>query len=181
MALRTGLRFSELIALTWEDIDLLRRQVCVRRSCVEGHIGPPKNGRIRYVPLTHEVCAALSKLNRQEDLVFHRDGEFIVYETAYSAIERTCARIGMRRVAWHMFRRTFASTLVMRGASLQAVKDLLGHATMNVTLRYAHLAPDMLRQTIHLLEPQKSVSGDEMSATRQPLLILNPYASLFSR
>jgi hypothetical protein len=68
----------------------------------------------------------------------------------------------------------------MRGASLQAVKDLLGHATMNVTLRYAHLAPDMLRETIHLLEPQKSVTVNEMSAGRQPLLFLNQYASLFN-
>lgn len=180
-ALRTGLRFSELIALTWQDVDFAQQQLCVRQSCVEGELGAPKNGRIRYVPLTQDVYQALASLPRQGELVFHREGKRIIYETAYSVIERACKQAGIARASWHMFRRTFASTLVMRGASLQAVKDLLGHATMNVTLRYAHLAPAMLRQTIDLLEPQKSISGDEMSAARQPFLFLNQYASLFNR
>lgn len=180
-ALQTGLRFSELIALTWRDIDLSRRQLCVNKSCVEGNVGPPKNGRIRYVPLTDAVCQELGTLPRQGELVFHREGERIIYETAYSVIERTCKQAGIDRASWHMFRRTFASNLVMRGASLQAVKDLLGHATMNVTLRYAHLAPDMLRQTVDLLEPQKSPILEEMSAVRQPLPFLIQYASLSNR
>lgn len=173
-ALQTGLRFSELIALTWDDIDMVQGQLCVQRSCVEGVIGPPKNGRIRYVPLTQELCRVLGSMSHDEKLVFHRNGKRIIYETAYSVIERTCKKIGIERVGWHAFRKTFASTLVMRGASLQAVKDLLGHATMNVTLRYAHLAPDMMRNTIRLLEPgENDDKKDEMATERQPAVCVS--------
>lgn len=178
-ALRTGLRFSELIGLEWQDVDLLQRRLCVKQACVAGHVGPPKNGKIRYVPLTREVCRVLSSLRRQGELVFQQEGKRVTYKAACGGIKRACKHAGIKLVTWHMFRRTFASTLVMRGAPLQAVKDLLGHATMNVTLRYAHLAPDMLRRTIHLLEADDGVSDEEMSTTRQPLRFQEQYASLY--
>lgn len=48
---------------------------------------------------------------------------------------------------------TFASLLAQRGASLYALKDLLGHSSITMVLRYAHITPGHLTQTIHLLEP----------------------------
>lgn len=54
-------------------------------------------------------------------------------------------------VGWHVLRHTFASHLVMRGAPLKAVQELLGHATMEMTMRYAHLAPAARREAVQLL------------------------------
>jgi site-specific recombinase XerD len=53
---------------------------------------------------------------------------------------------------WHVVRYAFASHLVMRGVPLKAVQELMGHATMEMTLRYAHLAPDVRRDAVGLLD-----------------------------
>jgi integrase len=54
-----GLRCGEMMALEWQDIDLNKRQVCVQRSEWKGHVTVPKSGRLRYVPLTKRLAAAL--------------------------------------------------------------------------------------------------------------------------
>lgn len=148
----TGLRFSELAGLRWDQVDLQDRQLCVRYAFVCGYWGTPKNGRVRYVSLIERVVSSLMQLERAGELVFQRNGKPLVYESVYSAIERSCKRAGLPRISPHVLRHTFASNIVSRGGGLQAVQELLGHATMTMTLRYAHLAQSVLRSAVGLLE-----------------------------
>ncbi|MBV1857824.1 MAG: tyrosine-type recombinase/integrase, partial [Nannocystaceae bacterium] len=96
-------------------------------------------------------------------LVFCReDGTMLTYDEAKGPLRRARARSGVAHFGWHALRHTFASHLVMRGVSIKAVQDLLGHATLEVTLRYAHLSPDVTRNAVLALDVGGDTGGDRL-------------------
>ncbi|MDB4930568.1 MAG: int [Myxococcaceae bacterium] len=167
-AAQTGLRFSELTALEWTDINLTNRMVTVRRGRVMRQISSPKNYRIRHVPLSNAVLDVLQARCKRDGLVFSYAERPISSQTAIVYLHAACMRAGIAPHGWHVLRHTFASHLAQRGASLQALKELLGHSSITMVLRYAHLAPNYLAETIRLLEP----APPGMAAGRQPEAVL---------
>ncbi|MFZ5479084.1 MAG: tyrosine-type recombinase/integrase [Myxococcota bacterium] len=151
--LRTGLRLGELSALEWPDVDFERRLLTVARSVVKGMVHSPKGNKVRHVPMTTDLVAELEVLPRRSRIVFpDADGGHIPEWRARVMIRTACRRAGLPRMGWHRLRHTFATQLVSRGAPLRAVQQYLGHSTIAMTERYAHLAPDVFRHAIHVLE-----------------------------
>jgi integrase len=143
IALNTGLRKGELLALRWENIDMANRMIRVERS---------KNGDRRDVPMTDRVVAVLKSIPRRLDSPFlfaNPDGASpdSVSTTWYRALDRS----GIKNFHFHDLRHTFASNLVMGGADLRSVQTLLGHRDIAMTMRYAHLSPAHLREAISVL------------------------------
>ncbi len=137
IAMHTGLRIGELLALDWADIDLFSSRIYVRHSlCRRAGIKKPKNNKSREASLTPQALEAFIKLQRVKS--YGRVFDF-AYETAYVAINRIAARAGIEDCGWHTLRHTFASHLVMESVPLLVVSRLLGHSSVRITERYAHL------------------------------------------
>ncbi|MDD5437998.1 MAG: tyrosine-type recombinase/integrase [Patescibacteria group bacterium] len=153
MALRTGMRLGELFGLEWSDVDFDRKLICVRHSIVRGIKGTPKNNKIRFIPITDELCRMIYERRQGKGLVFHRgDGTPLSYKIAENAIHRACKKAKIRLIGWHVLRHTFASQLVSEGVPLNTVQELMGHSSIIMTMRYAHLAPSALKSAVEVLE-----------------------------
>jgi integrase len=136
LALSTGIRRGEQYALRWEHVDLGNSVLTVTG----------KTGR-RFVPINETARTALLRLHRTSN------GSEYVCQGRYSRwFERAIKATSVPNFKWHDLRHTFASRLVMQGASVYEVQVLLGHKTAAMTERYAHLSPEHLRSTVNLLD-----------------------------
>jgi site-specific recombinase XerD len=96
------------------------------------------------------------------------DGHMLTDSESKNPLYNACKRAGLRPVSWHVCRHSFASHLAMRGVALKAIQELLGHASIVMTMRYAHLAPEVTRDAVLLLDRgsigQQMGSNDRMKA-----------------
>lgn len=167
LALRTGVRQSEILGLRWDDVDLKRGQIQVNQGNWRGHIDTPKGGRSRTIPLSPQARDALKEHRhlKGECVFCQEDGSPLTDGQCKWPLWSACRNAGLRRIGWHVLRHTFASHLVMRGVSLKAVQELLGHTTIEMTMRYAHLSPDVGREAVARLDVQ---SNGPMTAPSTP-------------
>jgi site-specific recombinase XerD len=94
------------------------------------------------------------------------DGRMLGKNEVKHPLWRACRKAGLRQIGWHVLRHTYASHLAMRGAPLKAIQELLGHATIEMTMRYAHLGPGARRDSARLLDAlpiQDNGYGDRAS------------------
>lgn len=169
LAIRTGLRFGEIIALKWEDINLRERTLTVNRNIVRGIEGSPKNNKTRIVPLTASVLFMLKERPREYEKVFYfRKGLPLKHDFCRDNLHAICKEAGLRKIGWHQLRHSFASHLAARRNSIVAIKELLGHSDIKTTMRYAHVNLPVLQGAIDTLEPsfQENVTITSQSQRR---------------
>lgn len=156
IALGTGLRFGEIKALTWKDVDFKKRELTIRQAFAEGVLGSTKSNRIRRIPMTESVHETLSGLKKSGGYVFAgKDGKPMEQSTSIRRLQRICKQAGIRKIGWHVLRHTFASHLAQSGANLVAVQNLLGHSDIRTTMRYAHINGAVLREAINILNDNR--------------------------
>ncbi len=144
----TGLRRSELVALTWSDIDIELMQVNVRRSCVRNHFGDTKTEASRKpVPLHPSVAKTLAVWRAETP--YPADGDFVfpskrlhgkkpvspdmvLKKIIRPALDR--AGIKDKVIGWHSFRHSLATNLRAAGVDLKTAQELLRHANSRITL-----------------------------------------------
>ena len=154
VALKTGLRVGELLALKWADVDTVSGQLVVRSTLWRDQEGTPKGGKNRAVALSAAAVATLKAHKHLRGAYVFCDvaGKRLTHNIVRDIVPATCRKAGLKHITMHGLRHSFASHLVMRGVSLMAVKELLGHESFEMTLRYAHLSPDVKREAVQCLD-----------------------------
>ncbi len=149
-----GLRSGEMVALEWGDVDLPKRQLCVQRSAWKGQVTAPKGGRLRYVPMTLRLAAALKAHRhlRGPRVLCQDDRQPLTEKLVQTWLLRAARRAGLTNNGPHMLRHTFCSHLAMRGAPARAIQELAGHKDLSTSQRYMHLTPAALESAIRLLD-----------------------------
>ncbi len=165
LALFTGMRRSELLALRWSDIDLLLCQLSVTRTIHQLHtgkiiFGQPKTGKSRRVvslsPSTSlvlkehqdqqvKIRESLGLTLADDDLVFCKyDGNPLLPDSITHAWARLAKRTGLKGIRLHDARHTHASLMLKQGVHPKIVQERLGHASITITLdTYSHVAPGL--------------------------------------
>ncbi len=157
VALKTGMRRGELLALSWEDINWEKSQIVVSKSMNNKIITSTKSNRIRYIQMTSDVYASLLRRKKSKGFVFADDLEnHFSIRRLNDGLDQVCRKAGFRKITPHILRHTFASQLAMKGAPIQAIQGLLGHSDIQTTMRYAHLSKSIYQDTMNLLDPKEN-------------------------
>jgi len=144
-ALNTGMRRGEILSLKWDQVDLKNGFILLDVT---------KNGERREVPINATVKDALHGLIRRLDIpyVFYDPRSGKPFLDVKRSFHSACKKAKINNFHFHDLRHTFASHLVMAGVDLTTVKELLGHKTLTMTLRYAHLAPSHKVNAVGILD-----------------------------
>jgi integrase len=155
IAVNTGMRRGEILDLKWDHVDLRNGFLLVERS---------KNGESRQVPINGAVREALSRIMRclNSPFVFC-DEKGRKFKGARNAFERACLRAGIYSFRFHDLRHTAASFMAMAGVDLMSIKQVLGHKTIQMTLRYSHLSPGHLRTAVAAIDRAMAAPAESTS------------------
>jgi integrase len=166
LALNSGIRRGELLALRWQDVDLDRGALAIRRTLTRGTgaltFGEPKSKAGRRSLALPAVCVDALRAHRVKqletrlsfgsawndtDLIFERgDGSLLHPNTLLNAFFRLTAAAGVPRIRFHDLRHTSATLMLANGEHPKIVQERLGHSDISMTLnRYSHVTMDMQR------------------------------------
>jgi site-specific recombinase XerD len=151
LSLSTGIRKSTLFGLEWRDVNFTEKILTLREEI-------EKSDKTRHTFLNDTAYDVLLKWKEQSiktgpnALIFPSPQTGKKMGSCKSAWEALLERAGIEGFRWHDMRHDFASQLVMEGVDLNTVRELMGHADLKMTLRYAHLAPENKLQAVKVLD-----------------------------
>jgi integrase len=179
-----GLRTGEVLGLDWQDVDLSGRRIQVRRQVRNGRLAPLKDDESRVVPIQKALTPVLAawRIGTGGDgLLFRprvptrggtqeRPACFMRPHTLWRHLYRGLAECRLPRLTWYQAtRHTFASNWVLGGGSIEKLAMVMGHSSIVVTERYAHLRPDLFRESDYgVLDVDLAARGGEVIQLVRP-------------
>lgn len=146
LAMNTGMRRGELFSLRWQNVNLERDFLTIEAANA-------KSGKARHIPLNQKAKSALTNWRSDsKSLLWVFEGK---PEQPLKDIKKAWFTVlkeaNIKDFRFHDLRHHFASRLVMAGVDLNTVRELLGHSSLEMTLRYAHLAPEHRARAVSLI------------------------------
>ena len=156
IAVSTGMRKGEIFNLRWSDIDFVDHYI---------HIKKTKSNVMRKVPMNGVVATTLKNIERKSEFIFpsfwSKKHKHIM--EVFRLFKAACKKAGIRDLRFHDLRHTAATLMVTGGIPLVTVSQILGHATIHMTMKYAHPTPENKRKAVNVLasifEPEREKQG----------------------
>jgi integrase len=156
---KTGLRFSEALAITPSDFDFNRQTLSVSKTWdykSGGGFVPTKNrSSVRKVQIDWQLIVQFSVLIKDlpnNEPLFVKKGRKVYNSTANDVLARLCGKAGVPVISIHGLRHTHASLLLFAGVSIASVAKRLGHASMNTTEKtYLHIIQELENKDVDLV------------------------------
>jgi integrase len=161
IALHCGLRAGEIFSLKWSDVDFNNNRLIIRDTKGESN---------RFQPMTSHVRSILTNKAKSNngDLVYpnrHGEKRKAISKSYFETINNLGFNDGITdprdKAVFHTLRHTYASWLAQKGLDIYEVKELLGHSTITMTERYAHLAPENAEKAANIIEKIANESGEK--------------------
>jgi integrase len=158
LSLSTGMRMGEIFNLSWNDIDLEHENISIK---------DPKSGKNRNAHITPRLSELFQRIkdnaSKTNGLVFKSSNGKKIREIS-NVFNRVTEKLGLNKnvtdqrdkVVAHTLRHTFASCLAMLGEPIITIQKLMGHSSLEMTLRYAHLSPSHEKDAVLKLDRSKS-------------------------
>jgi integrase len=177
-----GLRTGEVLGLRWSDISFERKEIHVQVQCerttgrerTDDGFAPLKDGESRVVPLFDSLAPLLLAYRARcgghglvcPSISSRQTTPFLNRHVIADALEEVLERLQLDEMTWYQAtRHTFASQWVLAGGSLEKLCEMMGHSSVTITERYAHLRPDSFndvdrgRVQVNLVAPANDVAA----------------------
>lgn len=151
VSIHTGMRAGEQFGLDWAAVSLTRKTITLLRT---------KAGKTRHIPLNAIALDALNQIrngrkNPAGSVFLNTEGQPL--RSGRDWFEPAIEAAKLKAYTWHCNRHTFASRLVMAGVDIRTVAQLMGHSTIQMTMRYSHLAPEHSKSAVDRLVSSEQV------------------------
>lgn len=183
-SLTTGIRFGELQALKWEDIDFEERLMSIERIWYRGKFGTPKSGKARMVDASLHLVETLKDLNLKQrklslkkgnggkpfEFVFaNRKGNMLDQCSYNNALQKCLKKAGLPKIRVHDLRHTYATVRILRGHNIADVSNQLGHQNINITMTYYfHYVPGKFKAEIDSLDSLSTPYKNVKTSRKRP-------------
>ena len=152
----TGLRVSELINLTYQNIDIDKKIVRCYGKGNKERIVPMGNTAIKYLKIYLDECRdSLTKRTLCDNLFLNNHGKKLTRQGFFKMIKRQAEEKGIKEnITPHMLRHSFATHLLNNGADLRSIQLMLGHENISTTGIYTNVSKDKLKENYDLYYPK---------------------------
>jgi len=142
LALNTGMRKGEILNLKWNDVDFIEDYIYIKET---------KSNVIRKIPINSIVRTTLKSIKRENDFVFYSPKTETRFIDFFRSFKSACRKVDINNLRFHDLRHTAATLMVMGGIDLATVSQILGHSTIQMTMKYAHPTPENKRRAVNVL------------------------------
>lgn len=141
IALNTGMRRTEILSLRWENLSFRKGLIFVKDS---------KSGD-REVPMNAMVYEALKELPQVNDYIFYNPKTKTRIKDVKNSFKAVCEDAGIKGLRFHDLRHTAATKMIQSGVDLVTVSRILGHSSIQMTMRYVHSTTEIMREAVEKL------------------------------